>query len=66
MFGDFHGAASQRLGQVYGVLVPRTEYLPVEFLGRLFQHAAYAHDQLVPGAVAQVVIDVLEVIDIDE
>ena len=58
---------AQRIRQMDGELVAAQ---PVELAAarahHVAQHAADADDQLVAGAVAEVVVDVLEVVDVDE
>ena len=65
--GDLDRLLAQRRRQMDRELVaPEAVELPVKASHEIAQHAADPDDQVIAGAVAEVVVDVLEVVDVEE
>ncbi len=67
VLGGAGGVAAQGFGQIHRVLVAaQAEHVAVELLDGFLEHPAHPDDELIALAVAEVVVDVLEVVDVHE
>ncbi len=64
--GPIHVLRRGQLGKEGELVTAKAVHLRITFLDQVLQQAADGHDQQVAGAVAEVVVDVLEMVHVEQ